>query len=104
MLELDCICHISGIFTVPVFGIWKVSFSLQSRVLGKEENIVWLYHNNERVTWSLHKTRSNNDEIYSTGGREIILDAQEEDTINLGTTTMERDLYEILLCLEYYPS
>ena len=90
---------------MPVSGIWKVSFSLQSRVYSGQENIVYLYHNNEAVIWSLHKTRSSNDrEVFSTGGREIILDARKGDTISLRTTRLEGDLFEILLCLEYQPS
>ena len=92
---------------MPLSGIWKVSFSLQSKMVDHKENIVWVYVNEKAVTESLHKSyfsnSHNSGEVTYTGGREIILDVDEGDTISLRTTTMQGNFWEILMCLEYQP-
>ena len=71
-------------------------------MLEKEENIVWVYINDWAVPESLHKSYfSNAGEVTYTGGREILLEASEGDTISLRTTTMQGNFWEILMCLEY---
>ena len=46
------ICHISGIFTVPLSGVWKVTFSMRSWVHG-DANWAYLYINGNQVEESL---------------------------------------------------
>ena len=73
-------------------------------MLDHEENIVWVYVNDKAVPESLHKSYySNSGEVTYTGGREVILDVDEGDTISLRTTTMQGTFWEILMCLEYQP-
>ena len=45
-LDID-ICHISGIFTVPVSGAWRLTYSLESRVDSGESNWAFLYINGQ---------------------------------------------------------
>ena len=99
------VIHILGIFTVPVSGTWRVRFNVQSMMNSNEEKLLWVYLNSEAVSESLHKSyNSNAGQVTYTGGREIVLDASEGDTISLRTTTMQGIFWEISMCLEYQPN
>ena len=89
-----------GVFTVPVTGVWRVSFSLISQVK-KQQNQVYLYHNQQRIEETLHYTHSEYYKVLSTGGRELITRAEQGDTFHLGTATMDYWFYNIITCFEF---
>ena len=89
---------------MPVSGIWRVSFNVQSMMNSGEEKLLWVYINSEPVAESLHKSYNSNDgQVTYTGGRDIILDVSEGDNISLRTTKMQGNFWEISMCLEYQP-
>ena len=90
-----------GVFTVPVTGVWRVSFSLESSVTTLEVNIVYIYHNQQRLDETKHYTHSEYYVMQSTGGRELITRAERGDTFHLGTTRMEQYLDNIITCFEF---
>ena len=71
-------------FTVPVTGVWRVSFTLQSpsrrgvasliqpSVYTGEWNYVYIYHNQQRIVETELYTYSEVKNVVSTGGRELI--------------------------------
>ena len=95
------ICLIAGIFTVPMTGSWRISFSLGSRVLIGDHNYVYLYHNGEQMPETQHDTYSQSGSVYSTGGREILVTAQQGDTLTLGSGGVDNAFANILTCFEY---
>ena len=88
-------------FTVPVAGVWRVSFSLQSRVKTGEFNDVYIYHNQQRIAETEHYTYSQYKWVISTGGRELVTRAERGDTFHLGTTKLDGDFYQIITCFEF---
>ena len=97
------IVHISGIFTVPVSGTWRVTFSLKSSVnLGL--NWAFLYLNGHPLSETLHRTKSPGGWINFTSGREVTLEASAGDTIEIRVDQVENGHYEnIYLCVDYIP-
>ena len=85
-LEMEInVCRISGIFTVPAPGAWRVSFSLYSVVpSGGSHNHAWLYFNGKQLGETGYWSRSSGE----TGGREYTLKAGRGDTISLRTSSM----------------
>ena len=81
-IYLRLIFCISGIFTVPVSGAWRVSFSMQSQVQSKEANHAFLYLNGDQLPESKHDTYSSSS-LVTTSGREVILEARKGDSIKL---------------------
>ena len=63
-----------GVFTVPVTGVWRVSFSLRSQVAvdKRKTNNVYIYHNQQKIEETLHDTHSGYYGVSSTGGRELV--------------------------------
>ena len=102
MYYLD-ICHISGIFTVPVSGTWRVTYSLYSRVNSGDINSAYLYTNGDQVAESQHWTNSETGEVWSTGGREVTREFSQGDKIDLRTTSMDGEYWRINFCAEYVP-
>ena len=92
---------IPGVFTVPVTGVWRVSFSLQSDVNNGQYNHVYIYHNQQMIQATQHRTYSKDARMYSTGGRELITRAEQGDTFHLGTMKMDYIFYEIITCFEF---
>ena len=88
-------------FTVPVTGVWRVSFSLMSHVGTKETNYVLIYHNQQRIEETLHDTHSGYKGVSSTGGRELVTRAERGDTFHLGTWGMDGYYNNIITCFEF---
>ena len=88
-------------FTVPVTGVWRVSFSLRSRVNTGEVNDVYIYHNQQRIEETEHRTYSQSKWVYSTGGRELVTKAAWGDTFHLGTFGMGGTFEKIITCFEF---
>ena len=88
-------------FTVPVTGVWRVAFSLQSGVGPEKENIVYIYHNKQQIEEARHATWSQHQVATSTGGRELFTRADQGDTFHLGTGTMDFYFLKIIACFEF---
>ena len=97
------ICHISGIFTVPVSGVWRLTFSMWSRVSTGDVNLAWLFINGRPVNESQQHTFSSSSTLYSTDGREVTREFSQGDNIELRTTTMDGGYTSINFCAEYVP-
>jgi len=92
---------LSGVFTVPVTGVWRVSFSLHSNVDTGQYNDVYIYHNQQKIQETWHLTHSEYYKVISTGGRELITRAEQGDTFHLGTETIDDGIYFITTCFEF---
>ena len=90
-----------GVFTVPVTGVWRIFFSLKSGVNTGQENFVSLYHNQEKIEESRHASYSQFYRVASTGGRELIMKAEQGDTVFLGTEKLDNGYYGIITCFEF---
>ena len=100
-LDID-ICHISGIFTVPVSGAWRISYSIQSNVGRGEGNYSWLSLNGNQLQESQYVTFIESDGLArSTGGRVLTLEASAGDTIEMKTGAIDHDYRYIILCVNY---
>ena len=99
-LDID-ICHILGIFTVPVSGAWRLTYSMRSSVDSGEYNYCYLYLNGEQMPETRHETHSDNGWVRSTGGRVVTVEASAGDEIEIRTTRMEGHYYNFLYCAEY---
>ena len=103
-LDIDIrIRNISGIFTVPVSGLWKMTFSLESLVHSGFGNDAYLYINGEQLVETQHYTYSESGEVTSTGSRVVTKEASAGDQIEIRTTRMDGTLYRILYCAEFIP-
>jgi len=91
----------SGVFTVPVTGVWRVSFSVQSTVTTEQRNWVYIYHNQQKIEETRHYTNSGDGYVRSTGGRELITRAERGDTFHLGTGYLQNYFYYIITCFEF---
>ena len=92
---------LTGVFTVPVTGVWQVSFSLQSAVDSGQYNYVFIYHNQQKMQETEHDTHSQYYWVHSTGGRELITRAERGDTFHLGTARMDYKLFKIITCFGF---
>ena len=97
------ISYISGIFTVPVSGVWRISFSLTSNVHSGQQNYAFLYFNGDQLDETEHHIGTEVGDVDSTGGRVIILEASAGDSINLRATLVQRELWRINFCAEFIP-
>ena len=95
------VCHISGIFTVPVTGAWRVSFNLSSQVENGQQNLAWLYHNGRTLYETMHFTKSAGGRVLSVSGRVVTLWASAGDTIYLGNTDLEGYYGRAIFCVEF---
>jgi len=93
----------TGIFTVPVSGAWRVTYSMYSTVDSGDLNFCYLYRNGERLDETSHTTNSESGTVRSTGGRVVTLEASAGDKIEIRTETMRGSYYDILYCAEYIP-
>ena len=101
----SCTDALLGVFIVPVAGVWRVSFSLQSLVdtsktYGKG-NTVYIHHNQQRIEESEHRTFTQYDQVIDTGGRELITRAERGDTFHLETTRTDTLFWHIITCFEF---
>ena len=90
-----------GVFTVPVTGMWRVSFSLYSEVSTGLYNYLYIYHNQKQIGETLYFTYSEYYKVSWTGGRELITRAERGDTFHLGTKGMKGGFYNIITCFEF---
>ena len=98
-LDID-ICHISGIFTVPVSGAWRVSYHMESRVDGGNPNYCYLYINGDKLP-ETSQTYSESRVVTSTGGRVVTLEASAGDKIEIKATQMDGIYRYVQYCAEY---
>ena len=99
-LDID-IFHITGIFTVPVSGAWRLSYSLRSSVYSGDTNYCYLYLNGDRLDETEHDTYSSSGQVSSTSGRVVTVEATAGDKIEVRADRMDGIYYEILYCAEY---
>ena len=90
-----------GIFVVPVSGTWRVSFSMRSSVYRQHLHLAYLYHNGEQMRETVYMTYSNSGAVSSTGGREILVTAQQGDTLSPRSGGLDYGFYHFLTCFEY---
>ena len=75
---------------------------MMSQVYTGQRNYAWLYHNGQRMEETRHGTHySENSDIEYTGGREVMVRAQQGDTLHLGTTTVDDYFYQVNVCFEF---
>jgi len=92
----------TGIFTVPISGDWRVSYSVQSKVYSGEENYARLFLKGHLLgPETQFYTFSESGAVYITGGRVVTLEANAGDTIHFGATKMDGEFRLIDYCAEY---
>ena len=82
-------------------GVWRVSFSLRSLVKTGQRNIVYIFHNQQKIEATKHDTYSEYYKVWSTGGRELVTRAEGGDTFHLGTERMDYNIRLIMTCFEF---
>ena len=105
---------ISGVFTVPMSGIWTVSVSLaHSAFKTNDGNAAYIYFNGEKIPESEHGTFKycpyescpggpySKRRVRSSGERKIFLKARAGNTISIQISGEERS-YNILTCFEFH--
>ena len=97
---------IPGEFTVPVTGVWRVSFSLRSFVNTNQGNSVYISHNQQQLERPLQTitdlyTYSEFKAVWSTGGKELITRAKRGDTFYLSAGRMDNAISNIITCFEF---
>ena len=89
-------------FTIPRAGLWRVSFSLESRAYTGENNYAYLYFNGQKMDETQHETYyGGSAHMDYAGGREVMVRAQQGDTLHLGTTHMDGSFYYMNICFEF---
>ena len=86
---------------MPQTGTWRISFSIYSRVDTGEANLAYLYHNGQKMAETVHATTSGKGEVDSTGGREILMRAEQGDSLTLRTGGLDHAFYRIMTCFEF---
>ena len=75
---------------------------MQSDVHTRDYNLAFLYYNGRRMEETEHKTYYSGSGIMaSTGGREVMVRAQQGDTLHLRTGTMDDGFYDVNICFEF---
>ena len=102
---------ISGVFTVPANGAWRVNYNLWSAYGGKDQNVLRLIYQGTEVVEMIYRsvawTGAYKDRyVFSTGGREAFFHAEPEETFFLYASEIDvgvgpRGLFDILICFEY---
>ena len=82
-------------------GTWTISFSMMTTVNAGNFNYAYLYHNGEYMPETQHETFSLLSSAGSTGGREVLVTAQQGDTLTLRSERLDYGFYHILTCFEY---
>ena len=88
---------------MPVSGAWRLTYSLRSSVDSGDGNFAYLYINGNQLSETLHETYSESGGVSSTGGREVTLEASAGDKIEVKTTTLDGNYWNILYCAEFIP-
>ena len=77
---------------------------MRSSVYRQHLHLAYLYHNGEQMSETRHRNSvSKGVAVSSTGGREILMMAEQGDTIHLGATEMS-SFHEIITCFEFIPT
>ena len=58
---------------------------MMSQVYTGQRNYAWLYHNGEQIPETVHITYANDAFVWSTSGREILMRAEQGDSLTLRT-------------------
>ena len=66
-----------------------------------QSNTVNILHNQELITESWFQTHSEYYDEITTGGRELVLRAEQGDTLALKAFTVDNHLYNIITCFEF---
>ena len=75
---------------------------MRSYVHTGDANDAYIYHNNQRMEETLHDTYyGGSGYMVYTGGREVMVRAQQGDTLHLGTTTVDDYFRFIIVCFEF---
>ena len=90
---------------MPKTGVWRVSFSLRYITADNKVNDAWLYHNGDRIPESYFDTHMYKNWLAAMGGRELLLQAEEGDSISLRSGKIgdhvDNGFYNILTCVEF---
>ena len=87
---------------MPRAGLWRVSFSMESGVYTGQRNYAYIYHNNQRMGETEHYTYYGGIRgMEYTGGREVMVRAQQGDTLHLGTGRLDDAFYDVNICFEF---
>ena len=105
-LDID-IWNILGIFTVPVSGAWRMSFSLWDWVNTGDQNYCYFHINGQALYELRHNTYTYSSTatgvVHSSGGRVVTVDARAGDKIEIRATVMDFRYFNIMYCAEYIP-
>ena len=82
-------------------GAWRVTFSLWSLTHSGQSNTAWLHLNGQAMEETYYRTYSSSGSVYTTGGRELIMEAREGETIELRATYMSGFYFQVIYCAEY---
>ena len=97
----------SGIFTVPVSGAWRMSFSLWDWVNTGDQNYCYFHINGQALYELRHNTYTYSSTatgvVHSSGGRVVTVDARAGDKIEIRATVMDFRYFNIMYCAEYIP-
>ena len=74
---------------------------MESLVDTNNHNYAFLAHNGEGMSETWYFTTSWSGYVATTGGREILVKAEEGDTLSLRTNTLMHGFYHILTCFQY---
>ena len=88
---------------MPASGAWRISYSLRSQVGTDQSNHCYLAINGHQLGETLHFTLSQSDQVLSTGGRVVTLEASAGDKIEMEITRMDGNYWDILYCAEFIP-
>ena len=73
-----------------------------SSVYTREHNYAYLYINGQKMEETQHGTHyGGSGSMRYTGGREVMVRAQQGDTLHLGTTTVDYGFWYINICFEF---
>ena len=88
---------------MPKTGTWTISYSLRSGVYGNKYSYAYLYHNEEQIPETVHITYANDAFVWSTSGREILMRAEQGDTLTLrsGGMYLPDGFKNIMTCFEF---
>ena len=82
--------------------MWSVSFSLESMTLTS----AILVHNGQDVPETHYGTNYGGAgvNVWSTGGRSLLISLQQGDTLNLRVAEIGGEMYRVLACFEFLPT
>ena len=95
---------VPGVFDVPEKGTWRVWFNFWSSVDDNQENSGALYQNFARIDETEYRTKTfGNKNIWETGGKEALFNAEKGDTFFLKAERNDNLLRNVITCFEFVP-